>query len=133
MTEPQQKYYYKVLEHRQKRILKHWKSIIEQYLEYRKPFLIDAYQLKNCQHSYKQKGQIPDLWVFPTFMPAGKHTYLIKNMDTLGYTMHTTLADFRSEDPPVLIKELYSKTVERVFRKDNSVFEPWKEDTDLII
>ncbi len=66
-------------------------------------------------------------------MPAGKHTYLIKNMDTLSYTMHTTLADFRSEDPPVLIKELHSKTVERVFRKDNSVFEPWKEDTDLII
>jgi hypothetical protein len=67
-------------------------------------------------------------------MSAGKHTYLVKNMSTLDYTMHTTLADFRSEDPPVLIKELASKpVVERVFRKDNSVFEPWKEDSELTL
>lgn len=47
------------------------------------------------------------------------------------YTMHTTIADFRTEDPPVLIKELKNKVTERVFRKENSVFDTWKEDTEL--
>lgn len=103
--------------------------MIEQYLEYRKPFLVDAFQLK----SYKYKSRCPNLYVLPTFMPAGKHTYLVKNMNNYEFTMHTTLADFRSEDPPVLIKELTNKHVERVFRKDNSVFDPWKEDTDLTL
>ena len=42
-------------------------------------------------------------------MPAGKHTYLVKNMDTYQYSMHTTMADFRTEDPPVLIKDLRRK------------------------
>jgi len=47
--------------------------------------------------------------------------------------MHTTIADFRTEDPPVLIKELMTRRVERVFRKENSVFDPWKEDDDLTL
>ena len=64
-------------------------------------------------------------------MPAGKHTYLVKNMDTFEYTMHNTLADFRSEDPPILIKELRTKHINRVFLKENSVFEPWKEDDNI--
>ena len=64
-------------------------------------------------------------------MPAGKHTYLVKNMETLDYTMHSTICDFRTEDPPVLIKDLSQKRVERVFNKENSVFKDWKEDTEL--
>ena len=64
-------------------------------------------------------------------MPAGKHTYLVKNMETLDYTMHQTICDFRTEDPPVLVKELSKKRVERVFNKEHSVFKEWKEDTDL--
>ena len=47
--------------------------------------------------------------------------------------MHSTICDFRTEDPPVLIKELAHKHSVRVFRKEQSVFEPWKEDTDLSI
>lgn len=64
-------------------------------------------------------------------MPAGKHTYLVKDMDTYEYTMHGTICDFRTEDPPVLLKELKNKVNERIFRKEGSVFEPWKEDTEL--
>lgn len=45
--------------------------------------------------------------------------------------MHSMVADFRTEDPPVLLKELRHKTMHRVFRKENSVFEPWKEDTEI--
>ena len=110
---------------RQRKILADWKGVIEQYLEYRKPFLVDAYQMKN------HKGRCPDLYVLPVFMPAGKHSYLVKNLDTYQYSMHNVIADFRTEDPPVLIKEIKSRTVERVFRKETSVFEPWKEDTEL--
>jgi hypothetical protein len=55
----------------------------------------------------------------------------VKNLNKGEYTMHTVIADFRSEDPPVLIKDLKHKVVERVFRKENSVFEPWKEDSDM--
>ena len=112
---------------RQKKIVNDWKGVLEQYLEYRKPFLIDGYQLNKPQY----KGRCKNLYVLPAFIPAGKHTYLVKNNHMGEYTMHTTIADFRTEDPPVLIKELKHKVVERVFRKENSVFEPWKEDTEL--
>ena len=64
-------------------------------------------------------------------MPAGKHTYVVKNMQSQDYTMHQMICDFRTEDPPGLIKELSYKTVYRVFNKENSVFKDWKEDTDL--
>jgi len=108
-------------------MLNDWKGVLEQYLEYRKPFLVDAYQLNKPQY----KGRCKNLYVLPCFMPAGKHTYLVKNLHKGEYTMHTTIADFRVEDPPVLIKELKYKFVERTFRKENSVFEPWKEDSDM--
>ena len=127
LTVPQQRFYDKVAKYRQGRILNDWKGIIEQYLEYRKPFLVDAYQLNRPEY----RGRCPDLYVLPVFMPAGKHTYLVKNQDTFQYTMHTTICDFRTEDPPVLIKELAHKQSQRVFRKEHSVFDPWKEDTKL--
>lgn len=69
--------------------------------------------------------------MLPVFLPAGKHTYLVKNLKSHDYTMHQVICDFRTEDPPVLIKELKNKTVHRVFNKDNSVFKDWKEDTEL--
>ena len=73
----------------------------------------------------------PDLFVLPVIMPAGKHTYLIKNMDSLDYTMHQTICEFRTEDPPILIKDLSYKNNSRVFVKEHSVFKEWKEDTEL--
>lgn len=51
----------------------------------------------------------------------------------MEYSMHTTLTDFRTEDPPILIKEIKTRYVERVFRKENSVFDPWKEDSEMTI
>ena len=110
-------------------MLNNWKNVIEQYLEYRKPFLVDAHLLK----SKKYRGRCPNLFVLPVFMPAGKHTYLVKNMDTYEYTMHNTLTDFRTEDPPILLKELRQKINQRVFRKDKSVFDQWAEDADLTL
>ena len=130
LSEAQQRYYDAVLKQRQERILRNRKSVIEQYLEYRKPFLVDAFLL----NTKKYQGRCPNLFVLPVFMPAGKHTYLVKNMDTYEYSMHNALADFRSEDPPVLLKDLKQKVSERKpFRKETSVFEPWKEDDDLLM
>ena len=78
LSPPQQRFYDRVARTFQKRILNDWKGIIEQYLEYRKPFLVDAYQLKGEQY----QGRCPDLYVLPVFMPAGKHYYLVKNQQT---------------------------------------------------
>lgn len=64
-------------------------------------------------------------------MQAGKHTYMVKNMDSLEYTMHNTICDFRTEDPPVLIKDLSYKHNVIVFYKEKSVFKDWKEDNEL--
>lgn len=76
LTSYQKRYFDKILRQRHHRILSGWKGIIEQYLEYRKPFLLDAYLLD----SKKYNGRCPDLYVLPVFMPAGKHSYLVKNM-----------------------------------------------------
>ena len=102
LNEGQQAVYNAIVRSRQKKVLNDWRVIIEQYLEYRKPFLVDAYQLNTPQYS----GRCPDLYVLPCFIPAGKHTYLVRNNHKMEYTMHTTLTDFRTEDPPVLIKEI---------------------------
>ena len=129
LSAAQQKYYDRIVKKQQANILSDWKGVIEQYLEYRKPFLVDAYQLNSRKYSQR----CPNLYVLPVFMPAGKHTYLVKNMDTLQYTMHQTICDYRTEDPPILIKDLHYKQMQRVFNKDNSVFKDWKEDTELTL
>ena len=46
LNETQQKFYDHLVRHRHEKTLKSWKAVIEQYLEYRKPFLVDAYHLK---------------------------------------------------------------------------------------
>ena len=56
---------------------------------------------------------------------------MVKNMDLLEYTMHNTICDFRTEDPPVLIKDLSYKHNVIVFYKEKSVFKDWKEDNEL--
>lgn len=105
LSELQQRYYDLLVKRQRERILSDWKGVLEQFLEYRKPFLVDAYQL----NSKKYNKRCPNLYVLPLFMPAGKHTYLVKNIQAQDYTMHQTICDFRTEDPPVLIKELSTK------------------------
>lgn len=75
LNERQQQVYNAIVRSRQKKVLNDWRIIIEQYLEYRKPFLVDAYQLNKPMYS----GRCPNLYVLPCFIPAGKHTYLVRN------------------------------------------------------
>ena len=49
------------------------------------------------------------------------------------YYSHVTIAPFRSEEIPVNIKTYGSVTTEHVFKKNNSVFRDWKENTDKIL
>ena len=62
-------------------------------------------------------------------MKAGKHTYLIQDPRIDTYTMHTTICDFRTEDPPKMVKPYRKKVTHRMFNKNQSVFAAWKEDT----
>jgi len=62
-------------------------------------------------------------------MKAGMHTYLVQDPKDDSYTMHSTICDFRTEQPPLKVKSGRRRNYSRVFRKDKSVFEPWKEDT----
>ena len=70
--------------------------MIEAHLEYKKPNLLDAHQLRTA--SYKKGCE--NLYVHPCFMKAGKHNYLVHIPETTYWTMHTTISEFRSEDPP---------------------------------
>lgn len=47
LNEHQKKYYDRIVKQKKQEILSDWKGVIEQYLEYRKPFLVDAYQLNS--------------------------------------------------------------------------------------
>ena len=76
--------------------MSNWKRVIEAHLEYRKPNLIDAHQLKT---KFYQKS-CENLYVFPCFMKAGKQNYLVHLPDSNYFSMHNTICDFRSEDPP---------------------------------
>ena len=73
-------------------------------------------------------------------MKAGKHSYLVYEPEEKCYSYHTTICDFRIEEPPkcksffalitsIVLKPYRRKNLQRIFRKENSVFHPWKEDT----
>ena len=73
-----------------------------------------------------------DIWVLPVFMSAGKHSYFVKTAEDEIYA-HTLLAPYREEDIPIQVKQSKTKTIERKFKKDASVFKEWKEDTPYIL
>jgi hypothetical protein len=72
-----------------------------------------------------------EVWVLPVFIPAGKHSYFVRADGE--HFAHKLLAPFREEDIPVLTKASKLKTVERKFKKENSVFREWREDTNWVI
>ena len=96
MTRSQQEWFERVKQKRYQSILSSWKKGIEAHLEYRNPNLIDAHQLRT---RFYQKS-CENLYVFPCFMKAGKQNYLVHLPDSNYFSMHNTICDFRSENPP---------------------------------
>ena len=47
--------------------------------------------------------------------------------------VHSTMCDFRREDIPIFNKAYDEKVIVRKFRKETSVFAPWKPDDIYII
>jgi len=43
---------------------------------------------------------------------------------------HTCIVPYRTEEIPPKVKTFVTKTFERKFSKNNSVFKDWKEDTE---
>ena len=96
MNTTQMQQYEKFRQQRIQLIQNRWKDHIEAFLEYKKPNLVDAHQLADPCF----KENCDNLYVHPCFMKAGKHNYLVYDPEESYYTMHTTICDFRSEDPP---------------------------------
>jgi hypothetical protein len=71
------------------------------------------------------------LYGLPVFMPAGRHTYVVKSPDK-SYSIHRLMVPVRTEEIPIVVRPSKNKeVVERKFRKETSVFREWKEDTPL--
>ena len=66
------------------------------------------------------------LYVYPTFMRSGKRYYCVKH-ESKKY-IHSCVVKFRVEDLKPIQKQLKSHTVERVFKKETSVFNKWVQD-----
>ena len=88
--------YAEVRRQREEQIYQNWKNLIESHLIYKKPNLVDAHHLKDPSY----KNSCEDLYVYPCFMKVGKQSYLVHEAAHSYYSMHTTICDFRTEDPP---------------------------------
>jgi hypothetical protein len=64
-------------------------------------------------------------------MRAGKHSYFVKAEGEVF--AHTLLAPYREEEIPIQVKQSKTKTIERRFKKDASVFKEWREDTPYLL
>lgn len=109
--------------------LNSWKMVIIKNLKYKRPNLVNA-NMKLC-FSIDEP-----LYVFATFMTAGKHFY---NIEVRGKDkspqnwVHSCIAKFRNEPIIPSLKETKMKVVDRVFKKEHSVFDKWVEDTDVLL
>lgn len=56
--------------------------------------------MKHERKEKQTKTSCDGLYVLPVFMKAGMHTYLVQDPKDDSYTMHTTICDFRTEQPP---------------------------------
>ncbi|CDW89852.1 UNKNOWN [Stylonychia lemnae] len=106
---------------------KSFKEVIMKNSLYRRPYLVNGQFLERFSDRTQEQ-----LYVYPCFIRAGKHSYIVKNTDD-DYFLHKMIAPFREEDIPVYIKQSKMKVFSRVFKKETSVFRDWKEDNDQIL
>lgn len=79
----------------------------------------------------KESTRHEEVWILPVFIPAGKHSYFVRAEEE--HFAHKLLSPFREEDIPILTKASKFKSVERKFKKENSVFRDWREDANWVI
>jgi len=68
----------------------------------------------------------------PLFTTASEEARTLADFE-VKHSTHTCIVPARQEEVPLFHKPPKSKTNERVFTKDQSVFRPWREDTDYLL
>mmetsp|Transcript_33982 Transcript_33982/g.33126 ORF Transcript_33982/g.33126 Transcript_33982/m.33126 type:complete len:307 (+) Transcript_33982:58-978(+) len=101
-----------------------WKDILQSSLKYRKVFMVNANYLPDLAAEEK-------VYVYPLFVEAGKHKFIVQGAQDI--TVHNFISTVREEDIPIYVKQHKMKVVERVFKKETSVFKDWKEDTPAVL
>lgn len=99
---------------------KFWYMIFENSLMY-KPFY------ENYPHHYSSSE---DVYVYFDYLKPMKYDYVIVDPDanTKRFYMNSLVALTREEELNVVMKEYNRSIVQREFKKENSVFSPWKAD-----
>eukprot|EP00347_Sterkiella_histriomuscorum_P002614 403367462 len=106
----------------------HWKEYVTKNLKYKKAQFINNQLLDNVDLKSEQ------IYVYPTFMRPGRNVFLVKTQDELSnFHLLKCISPLREEEIPIFIKGSKIKVQQRVFKKDNSVFKDWKEDTPQTI
>ena len=117
MTPMQMEFYTEIRQKRDQEKFRNWKNLIESHLVYKKPNFVDAHHLKDPSYKYSCE----DLYVFPCFMKVGKQSYLVHEATYNYYSMHTTICNFRTEDPPkckfTLISEINLSSAQAIQKK----------------
>ena len=78
-----------------------------------------------------------DLYVFVTFAYPGQHVYYVQDpvntVQDQNQFVNKCIIPLREEDVPIHEKVNRFKVQQRVFKKENSVFKEWKEDTQNMV
>lgn len=97
---------------------KWWSSIFEESLLYTPKF-------ENYPHEYSINE---DTYVYVDFLKPSKHDYVIYDHSE-GQVYYTqTVTQVRDQDLKITNKDYNRNVVQREFKKENSVFAPWKMD-----
>ena len=101
-----------------------WKEVLERYLPYKKPHMVFA---ANTRPDFYKT-----LFVFASMFKVGQHEFIVRSAgaEDPKYYYYSSVSDIRAEDIHHFVKSSQHTTHMRVFNKDDSVFAPWKEDSN---
>lgn len=99
---------------------------------YPHPNLINAdLALKVIEMIYPKLGDPwEDIYILSVFLKPGKHTMLIQNQQ--DFTLQSIIVEPRIQPIPHFVKEGKHAQKVRVFKKEDSVFELYREDDKII-
>jgi len=103
-----------------------WKDIIQKYMKYKKPSLINAEK-----KDLIDRQDVP-LYLYPTFLRSGKQHFVVRSTDRstgkCKWYPSECIANFREEEVFTYRKDVKKLQIVRRFIKETSVFAQWKLD-----
>lgn len=90
---------------------------------YKKPFFVNSEEVKDL--SFDQ------VYIAPVFAKSGRQCFVIQPGDNASKVeLYKTVIDYRQESVAAPVKISTKQKVTKVFKKPNSVFARWKDDTE---